>query len=65
MGDRSTVMKLREKAYQSFTRHLLAMDIRPGQFITQREMVALTGLTRPEHHALRALKRVRPRLRAG
>ena len=28
-------MNLREKAYQSFTRHLLAMDIRPGQFITE------------------------------
>jgi DNA-binding GntR family transcriptional regulator len=51
-------MKLREKAYQSFTRHLLAMDIRPGQFITQREMVALTGLT------LGAIREMIPRLEA-
>lgn len=51
-------MKLREKAYQSFTRHLLAMDIRPGQFVTQREMVALTGLT------LGAIREMIPRLEA-
>src|SRR5206468_1529325 len=55
---RSVPMKLREKAYQSFTRHLLAMDIRPGQFITQREMVALTGLT------LGAIREMIPRLEA-
>ena len=36
--------KLREKAYRSFTAHLLAANIRPGQFVSQRELVALTGL---------------------
>jgi DNA-binding GntR family transcriptional regulator len=31
--------KLREQAYASFTEHLLARDIRPGQFVSQRELV--------------------------
>ena len=35
---------LREKAYASFTRHLLARDVRPGQFVSQRRLVELTGL---------------------
>src|SRR5437016_2794341 len=35
---------LREKAYRSFTRHLLAREIRAGQFVSQRELVELTGL---------------------
>jgi DNA-binding GntR family transcriptional regulator len=51
-------MKLRERAYERFTRHLLALDIRPGQFITQRELVALTGLT------LGAIREMIPRLEA-
>lgn len=37
--------KLRDRAYESFRQHLLAMDLRAGQFISQRELVALTGLT--------------------
>jgi DNA-binding GntR family transcriptional regulator len=49
---------LREKAYDSFTRHLLARDIRPGQFVTQRELVELTGLT------LSAIRELVPRLEA-
>jgi DNA-binding GntR family transcriptional regulator len=49
---------LREKAYDSFTRHLLARDIRPGQFISQRELVELTGLT------LGAIRELVPRLEA-
>jgi DNA-binding GntR family transcriptional regulator len=49
---------LREKAYDSFTRHLLARDIRPGQFVTQRELVELTGLT------LGAVRELVPRLEA-
>jgi DNA-binding GntR family transcriptional regulator len=49
---------LREKAYDSFTRHLLARDIRPGQFVTQRELVELTGLT------LGAIRELVPRLEA-
>jgi DNA-binding GntR family transcriptional regulator len=49
---------LREKAYDSFTRHLLARDIRPGQFISQRELVELTGLP------LGAIRELVPRLEA-
>src|ERR671912_1751488 len=49
---------LRERAYDSFTRHLLARDIRPGQFVTQRELVELTGLT------LGAIRELVPRLEA-
>jgi DNA-binding GntR family transcriptional regulator len=50
--------KLRERAYDSFTRHLLARDIRPGQFISQRELVALTQLP------LGAIRELVPRLEA-
>ncbi len=48
--------KLREQAYDAFTRHLLRSDIKPGQFITQRELVALTG------HSLGAIRELIPRL---
>ncbi|TIW63538.1 MAG: GntR family transcriptional regulator, partial [Mesorhizobium sp.] len=44
MEDGSEPATLREKAYASFTRHLLARDLRPGQFVSQRELVAFTGL---------------------
>jgi DNA-binding GntR family transcriptional regulator len=54
----SEALKLREKAYRSFTRHLLARDIRPGQFISQRELVALTG------QPLGAIRELIPRLEA-
>ncbi|CAN7498116.1 GntR family transcriptional regulator [Neorhizobium tomejilense] len=47
---------LREKAYESFTRHLLARDVRPGQFVSQRRLVELTGLT------LGAIRELVPRL---
>jgi DNA-binding GntR family transcriptional regulator len=50
--------KLREKAYRSFTSHLLAARIRPGQFVSQRELVALTGLP------LGAIRELVPRLEA-
>src|SRR5215468_9971026 len=49
---------LREKAYESFTRHLLARDVRPGQFVSQRRLVELTGLP------LGAIREVIPRLEA-
>lgn len=49
---------LREKAYASFTRSLLANDVRPGQFISQRELVALTGMP------LGAIRELVPRLEA-
>ncbi len=51
-------LKLRERAYDSFTRHLLARDVRPGQFISQRQLVELTGLT------LGAIRELVPRLEA-
>lgn len=50
--------KLREKAYRSFTRHLLAHDVRPGQFVSQRELVDLTGMP------LGAIRELVPRLEA-
>ncbi|MFZ4533608.1 MAG: GntR family transcriptional regulator [Alsobacter sp.] len=50
--------KLRERAYDAFTQHLLARDIRPGQFVSQRELVELTGLT------LGAIRELIPRLEA-
>ena len=46
----------REKAYASFTKHLLARDIRPGQFVSQRQLVELTGLP------LAAIRELIPRL---
>jgi DNA-binding GntR family transcriptional regulator len=50
--------RLRDRAYARFTKHLLARDLAPGQFVTQRELVALTGLT------LSAVREVIPRLEA-
>jgi DNA-binding GntR family transcriptional regulator len=46
----------REQAYGSFTRHLLAHTLRPGQFVSQRELVELTGL------GLNAIRELIPRL---
>ena len=51
-------MKLRERAYDAFTQHLLRGDIKPGQFVSQRELVALTG------HPLGAIRELIPRLEA-
>ena len=53
-----TELKLREKAYHSFTERLLAQAIRPGQFISQRELVAITGMP------LGAIRELVPRLEA-
>jgi DNA-binding GntR family transcriptional regulator len=50
--------KLREQAYKSFTGHLLASDLRPGQFVSQRELVKLTGMP------LGAIRELVPRLEA-
>lgn len=52
------VVKLREQAYESFTARLLAREIRPGQFISQRELVEITGLP------LGAIRELIPRLEA-
>lgn len=49
---------LREKAYDSFTRHLLSQEIRAGQFVSQRELVEITGLP------LGAIRELIPRLEA-
>jgi DNA-binding GntR family transcriptional regulator len=48
--------KLREKAYESFTDLLLSGNIRPGQFLSQRELTELTGLP------LSAIRELIPRL---
>jgi DNA-binding GntR family transcriptional regulator len=49
---------LRKKAYDSFTQHLLASTVRPGQFVSQRELVDLTGMP------LGAIRELVPRLEA-
>ena len=48
----------RSEAYNSFTEHLLARDIRPGQFISQRELVEITDMP------LGAIRELIPRLEA-
>ena len=48
--------KLRDRAYDSFTRHLLLREISPGQFVSQRELVELTGFP------LGAIRELIPRL---
>ena len=48
----------REDAYSSFTERLLARDIAPGQIVTQRELMALTGMN------LAAIREMVPRLEA-
>lgn len=53
-----TETKLRERAYDAFKEHLLRADIRPGQFVSQRELVALTG------QPLGAIRELIPRLEA-
>jgi DNA-binding GntR family transcriptional regulator len=50
--------KLRDKAYDSFTARLLAREIRPGQFVSQRELVEITGMP------LGAIRELIPRLEA-
>lgn len=47
---------LREQAYGTFTAHLMARNLRAGQFISQRELVDLTGLK------LGAIRELIPRL---
>ncbi len=51
-------LNLRERAYDSFTRHLLSRELRAGQFISQRELVEITGLP------LGAIREMIPRLEA-
>ena len=54
-GDRP---KSRELAYRAFTQRLLTRELQPGQFISQRELVELTG------HTLGAIRELIPRLEA-
>lgn len=48
--------RLRAQAYERFTERLLAREIVPGQFVTQRELVAITGMS------LGAIRELIPRL---
>lgn len=58
LDDGGEQTRLRERAYESFTHHLLARDVRPGQFVSQRRLVELTGLP------LGAIREAIPRLEA-
>ncbi len=51
-------MKQRDQAYDAFVQHLLGGHLAPGSFVTQRELVALTGLP------LGAVREMIPRLEA-
>jgi DNA-binding GntR family transcriptional regulator len=57
-GSEQEPHRLREIAYAAFTRKLLAREMLPGQFVTQRELVALTGMP------LGAIRELIPRLEA-
>ena len=48
--------KLRDKAYDSFTEQLLSRAIKPGQFVSQRELAEVTGMP------LGAIRELIPRL---
>ena len=54
----SQAHRLRDHAYSSFTEKLLSRDIQPGQFVSQRELVELTGMP------LGAIREMIPRLEA-
>jgi DNA-binding GntR family transcriptional regulator len=54
----ATPLKLRDRAYDSFTERLLARDILPGQFVSQRELVEITNMP------LGAIRELIPRLEA-
>lgn len=58
MSNRAGAPTLRERAYEAFKERLLSRDIRPGQFLSQRELVAITGLP------LGAIRELIPRLEA-
>ncbi|MEO9826366.1 MAG: GntR family transcriptional regulator [Paracoccaceae bacterium] len=51
-------LRLRDHAYSNFTEKLLARDIQPGQIVSQRELVELTGMP------LAAIREMIPRLEA-
>lgn len=49
-------LKLRDLAYESFTARILRREIRPGQFVSQRELAEMTGFP------LGAIRELVPRL---
>jgi DNA-binding GntR family transcriptional regulator len=51
-------MTLRAQAYDAFTQHLLDRRLLPGQFVSQRELAAQTGMS------LGAIREMIPRLEA-
>jgi DNA-binding GntR family transcriptional regulator len=53
-----SALRLRDHAYSNFTEKLLARDIQPGQIVSQRELVTLTGMP------LGAIREMIPRLEA-
>ena len=53
---RNPLTKLRDVAYGQFTERLLARKIKPGQFVSQRELVEITGMP------LGAIRELIPRL---
>lgn len=57
-AEEAQVKSLRAKAYANFTEKLLAQDIAPGQFVSQRELVEITGMP------LGAIREMIPRLEA-
>lgn len=54
----TAAVKQRDRAYESFTAKLFSRDIRPGQFVSQRELVEITGMP------LGAIREIVPRLEA-
>jgi DNA-binding GntR family transcriptional regulator len=54
----STTPPLRAQAYESFRQQILQANIRPGQFVSQRELMALLGMP------LGAVRELIPRLEA-
>lgn len=57
-GSEAQLRPMRDQAYRNFTDRLLSRDIRPGQFVSQRELVAITGMP------LGAIRELVPRLEA-
>jgi DNA-binding GntR family transcriptional regulator len=57
-GSPAESQNLRDQAYAGYTKSLLGRQIRPGQFITQRELVEITGFP------LGSIRELVPRLEA-
>jgi DNA-binding GntR family transcriptional regulator len=57
-GQAPVALKQRDQAFEEFSNLLLTLQVRPGQFVTQRELVELTGMP------LGAIRELVPRLEA-